>query len=374
MAQKKRILIVHGHQSYPLKATIRDLLFCYKKYMDDSLCFYLNLNDAFDIPKYILKTKFDLIIFHTVFLSARWNGPTFFKDKVIAKCLPLKKQNCPKVVMPQDEWIHTDMLNDFINDLGITHVGSVAPASEWKKIYAGVHSQKVKFKQFLTGYFDEKTLVVAAQAQKDWENRKYDIGYRAFKSPPWLGKHGYLKTQIASVFKEEGLKNGFSTNISTAAEDTITGNNWYTFLGDCRFFIGVEGGSTVIDPHGEIWKKGEKYLKENSTATYEEIEKNVFPGMEGNLGLIAISPRHLESVATKTCQVLVEGTYNHILIADKHYIPVKKDFSNLHEVFTKMRDKELCKKMIETAHTDIVEKGNYTYRNFIPEFQNFVFN
>jgi len=374
MQRKKRILIIHGHQSYPLKASVRDLLFCYKNYMDDALCFYLNLNDAFDIPKYILKTDFDLVVFHTIFLSARWNGTEFFNEKVIKKCLPLKKFNCPKVILPQDEWIHTEALNNFVNELAITHVGSVAPPSEWKKIYNRVDQGKIKFHQFLTGYLDEKTLETVSTAQKNRSERKFDIGYRAFRSPAWLGRHGYLKTKIAEVFLEEGQKAGFKTNISVKHEDVITGNDWFGFLGDCRFFIGVEGGSTVIDPEGEIWKKGEKFVNENTGATFEEIEKNVFPGMDGNLGLIAISPRHLEAVATKTCQVLVEGSYNNILEANKHYIPVKRDFSNLDEVFGKMRDKELCSKMVDTAYADIVASGRFGYRQFLKEFVGFAMN
>lgn len=374
MLGKKKILIVHGHQSYPLKASVRDLLYCYKNHLDDALCFYLNLNDAFEIPGYILRSDFDLIIFHTVFLSGRWNGDIFFKEKIINKCLPLKRFKCPKVALPQDEWIHTEALNDFINEIEITHVGSVAPPSEWHRIYPRVDLQKVKFTQFLTSYLDDRTVQTAHSLQKDYSKRKYDIGYRAFKSPPWLGRHGYLKTKIAEVFEEVGKKNSFTTSISTEEKDTIVGNAWYSFLGDCRFFIGVEGGSTVLDPHGNIWKTGSAFVKQHPKASFDEIEKQVFPGMDGNLRLIAISPRHLEAAATNTCQILVEGSYNNILEANKHYIPLKADFSNMDEVIYKMRNVEFCKKMVSISYTDIVASKKYSYQRFLESLMAFTLN
>jgi len=371
--RKKRILIVHGFETYPLRATIRDLLYCYENYLENSLCFYLNLNSAFDIPKYILKVNYDLIIFHTVFLSARWKGTDFFKKNIIEKCIVFEKYSCPKLILSQDEWIHTNLLNEFVNKIGITHIGSNAGFGEWHKIYNQVDFKKVKFKQILTGYIDNKVIELAKNVQKKWVLRSNDIGYRAYKAPPWLGRHGYLKTKIANVFKEEGEKNGFNVNISINESDTITGNDWYRFLGDCKFFIGVEGGSTIIDPDGLIWNRGTEYLKKTPDASFDEIEKEVFPSMDGNLWLVCISPRHLEAIATNTCQVLVEGEYNGFLKPDRHYIPVKKDFSNLDEVFSKMRDTEFCDSLLQNAYSDIVLNEKYTYRGFLSELSEFVF-
>lgn len=127
----------------------------------------------------------------------------------------------------------------------------------------------------------------------------------------------------------------------------------------------MEGGSTVIDPDGDIWKKGTEYQKKYPDAAFEEFEKNCFPGMDGNLKLIAISPRHLECCATKTCQVLIEGYYNGILKANEHYIPLKSDFSNLDEVFTKMKDEKMGRETAKRAYKDIVLSKNFTYSSYV---------
>jgi hypothetical protein len=126
----------------------------------------------------------------------------------------------------------------------------------------------------------------------------------------------------------------------------------------------VEGGSTIIDPQGSIWKKGKEFEKQYPNASYEDFEKNCFKGMDGNLNLVAISPRHLEACATKTCQVLIEGSYNGILEAGKHYIEVKSDFSNMDEVFMKMKDEDLRKRLTEQAYKDVVLSGKYSYKSY----------
>jgi hypothetical protein len=315
------------------------------------------------IPEWITEIKFDLIIFHTVFISQRWLGRDEFTRTVYPLIEPLRNSRAKKIVLPQDEWIHTDALVSFINDFNINIVFSVAPESEYKIIYDGVDFEKVKFYKVLTGYVDDKVLNKIKHLKSLNISRTTDIGYRAFKSPEWLGSHGYLKTKIAEVF----LKNGrqFKLDISTESKDTILGDDWYKFLLRCRYFIGVEGGSTVLDKDGSIWKKGMEYVRQNPSADFEEVEKNCFKGMDGSLRLIAISPRHLEACMTETCQILIEGDYNGILKPNKHYIELKADFSNLNKVLEDIKNEPLREEIVKNAYTDVVESGKYSYKTFV---------
>ena len=45
----------------------------------------------------------------------------------------------------------------------------------------------------------------------------------------------------------------------------------------------------------------------------------------------ALSSRHFEAIGTKTCQVLLEGSYNGILVPEVHYVGVKKDLTAIVE-------------------------------------------
>jgi hypothetical protein len=357
---KSNILVVAGEMVYPLRASIRDLIYSFKYDQDCNAFFYFTEQGPF--PDYLKKIDLDLVVFTDTWAGERWKGKAHVEKFVYKPLEYLSTLNVTKVVHPQDEWIHTDLLNEMIDHFNITHVFSCAAESEWKKIYKLDHTN-VKFIQVLTGYLEDHTVRKIASIVKRTK-RTIDIGYRAFKAPPWLGAHGFLKTKIAEVFKDQAPKNGFTIDISTEEKDTISGDKWFDFLASCRYFIGVEGGSTIIDPEGEIWRNGKAYQKQYPNASFEEFEKNCFPGMNGNLDLIAISPRHLEACAAKTCQVLIEGNYNGVLKAGTHFIELKKDFSNLDEVFRRMKDSKLMEQIVENAYKDIVLSGKYSYKSY----------
>lgn len=359
MSTKPNILIVNGYLEVPLRTSIRDLIYAFHRNTKCNAFFY-SIEQG-PIPAYLKKVKFDLVVFTTLLLGERWGGQSKMYEKVYKPLEHLRDIDAIKVIHPQDEWIHTTALNNFINDFKVNHVFSVAPESEWPKIYEKVDFNRVKFHRVLTGYLADQTVNEINKIIEVTPERKIDIGYRAYKSPPWLGRHGYLKTKIADVFQRIAPASGFSIDISTEKNDTKLGNDWLNFLANCKYFIGVEGGSTVIDPDGFIFKKGTEYHLKNPAASFEDFEQNCFPGMDGNLQLFAVSPRHLEACAAKTCQVLIEGSYNDILIPHKHYIELKKDFSNIKEVLEKMKNEELRKQIVETAYRDIVASHKYSY-------------
>ena len=67
---------------------------------------------------------------------------------------------------------------------------------------------------------------------------------------------------------------------------------------------------------------------------------------------------------TKTLQILVEGDYAGIFKPSKHYIPLKRDFSNIDEILKLLHDEAYCQKIIDAAYVDIVMTEKYTYRAF----------
>ena len=362
MFSKPNVLVVYGAREYPLRESSKDRLYCYKRYAK-AKCFYYSVED--EPPSYLQKINFDLIIFECTLAAHRWHGADLFKDKIYPKIAFTRESRAAKVVLPQDEWIQTNLLNDFINDFQINYVFSVAPESEWKKIYNRIDFNKVRFFKSLTGYLDESTLKKITTVAKTIRKRDIDIGYRAYRAPSWLGRHGYLKTKIAHVFREQASCASLKTDISVEEKDTIYGDAWYKFMLRCKYSIGAEGGSSVLDEDGNIWRRGTEFKALYPNATFEETEAACFSGMDGNLNLTAISPRHLEACATRTCQVLIEGEYNAILKPNIHYIELKKDFSNVEQVLELIKDDRKRESMVENAYRDIVISGRYTYHNFV---------
>jgi len=78
-----------------------------------------------------------------------------------------------------------------------------------------------------------------------------------------------------------------------------------------------------------------------------------------------ISPRVFETIAAKTVLVLFEGNYSDVIKAGEHYIPLKKDGSNLEEVLQLLQDDAYIDAMAERAYRDIITSGKYSYKNFI---------
>lgn len=355
------ILIIFHYQQYPLRATIRDHLYSFRKYSAHR-CFYLNLALQ-RIPEYIKKIRFDLIIFHTVFLSSRWTLDVF--KAAVQKARLLKKMNSVKIALPQDEFMNTNVLCDFINEFGIQHVFSVAPKSEWGKIYPTVDFKKVHFHRVLTGYLDDDIIAKVNRIKDSGRTREIDIGYRAWHAEPWLGSHGVLKTEIADLFQKKAIQWGLRTDISTRTEDTILGDSWYRFLLNCKYTIGVEGGASILDRDGKIREATTKYLAHHPDATFEEVKETCFKSNDNSLCLFAISPRHLEACLTRTCQVLVEGRYNDILIPGIHYIELKRNFENIDHVLETIQKDHIREEIVERVYQDIVESGMYSYRGFV---------
>ncbi|MBK9283213.1 MAG: hypothetical protein IPM51_02730 [Sphingobacteriaceae bacterium] len=360
-----RILIIYGQTGYPIRVAFRDNLYSFKKYLNETTVDYFNASTG-KFPNSINPDRYDLIFFHHLFLSDRWThgNINFFHNITLKNVDALKKVNVPKVLFTQDEWFQSNAINFFINEFQISGVFTVSPESEWKKLFHQVDFLKIHFKQVLTGYLDDEVINYVNSKLNLNETRSIDIGYRATKAQPWFGKKGFLKTRIAEIFKDNAPKKGFMCDISNEAKDTITGNHWFDFLLNCKYTLGVESGTCLHDPDGQIWKCGSEFLMRNPQATFEEIENHCFKGKDGSIHFMAISPRHLEACLTKTCQVLTEGEYNGILKPNIHYIELKEDFSNLNEVLLLLKDEKLRKEITENAYQKIVESNEFTYQKY----------
>ena len=355
---KYNILIVYGYRDYPVRSTSWNHLYSYKNFLDHN-CYYLNL--AVNTFPFVLRLiKFDLVIFDTLFF-VRFKR-TYFEG-LMRRAASLKNSDAVKIMLPQDEFINTDLLSRFAVEFKIDHIFSVSPESEWDKIYAGVDRTKTTIHNVLTGYLDDET-VRRIESLNEVE-RGIDVGYCAADPPCWHGRHGMLKGKIGEVFLTSTLTQGLKMDITTPKGHPFLGDDWYRFLLRCRYTLGVEGGTSVHDSDGTINAATEKYCRAHPAAGFEEVEAACFPGKDGDFKLFAISPRHLEACVTRTCQVLIEGDYNGVLKPALHYIPLKRDFSNLPEVVELMKDENARLEMVERAYRDIVASGKYSYRRFL---------
>jgi hypothetical protein len=357
------ILIVYSLVQWPRVAAVRDAVYSLERH-SGARCWYLNLGVR-RVPRWLGRVPFDAVIFQTSLLWDRVNPATF--DRHRRKLRRLDGVGGRRVALPQDEYRRSGALVDFIVEFGVDHVFSVAPESEWGKLYEGVDRSRVGISRVLTGYLATETLerieaIVAAQHE-----RPIAIGYRAARVPPSLGRQGALKSDIAVRVAQASATRGLHVDIATGAAATIRGGDWYSFLTSCRYTLGVEGGASVHDPDGSVHEATARYLAAHPDAAFAEVEAGCFPGADGELNYVAISPRHLEACATRTAQILIEGSYNGILRAGEHYIELRRDFSNLDAVLDLVQADTERARITENAYRDVVASGAYTYAHLAAE-------
>lgn len=353
------VLVVYYYRAYPLRSSVRDHLYAFRRHLPGQ-CVYLNLATS-ALPVDLASLPFDVVLFHTSLLSTRWTPGLL--EELMERLAPLASLPVVKIALPQDEFIHTGIVEEFIRRFDVQHVVTVAGEDMWPVIYPAVDRERVQFHQALTGYLDDSTLANIREIAKG-TGRTVDIGYRAWRAEAWLGRHGLLKTRIADVVSARAPEFGLSTDISTRAEDTILGDRWYRFLASCKYTIGAESGASILDRDGSIRERTGTYVAAHPQASFEEIERACFPGLDGSLALFALSPRHLEACATRTCQILVRGHYNGALEADRHYIPLDDDFGNIDDVLRIAADDRRREAITARAYADIVASGRFGYRGF----------
>ncbi len=360
----QRILVLYRHQGpiSKMRAAIRQHLRVLDSGAVNHQILYFNALNG--VPRWLNSVGFDAVIFHTTFLGMRWT-PLFNAWKWNLRWLG--DWDCLKIAMPQDEYDHAEVLDEWLFELGVSVIFTNFDCTCRQLLYPIMHDQAIFYKCF-TGYVDDIAAQQYANKLQPPAQRPYDIVYRASHLPYWFGSQGQLKHQIGEVVAERAGAFGLRCNISTRPEDVILGNQWLDFLASGRVVIGCESGSSVLDRRGEIKAQLRALLHQNPKLSFAQANAYLSPGWD-DYQFFAVSPRHFEAIIVKTCQVLVEGAYDGILEADKHYISLKRDFSNLDEVLAKIQDHALVTAIAERAYQDIYLSGKYNYKTFANQIE-----
>ena len=364
-----KILVIYDWVFKSARSTIGEYLWSFKRYSEEE-CYYLNV--AYGIPGYISRIKFDLIIYHYTFFDPNIRFNESGRLKILQKYRLLKELKGYKVAVPQDDYRCSDQMNEFFLDFDVKAIFTPVPESEWQKVYPHERSGLEYYFTVFAGYIDKFTSEKLARLNRAHKSRPIDVGYRGSSPPYWLGRAGLMKWQLTERFLNAPVKHNLKLDLSNDARDVFYGDGWYRFLSNCRVVLGCEGGATLHDPDGSIRKKVDKYVNQHTGTTFEEVEQACFPGLDGNIKYLVLSPRHFEACMTRTCQALVEGEYGGIFKPGVHYIEIKKDWSNIADAIRQIEDVELCERIADNAYRDIVESGLYTYRNFVQLILNHV--
>lgn len=281
-----------------------------------------------------------------------------------------------KIAFIQDEYRFVNKTVTAIRDLGIRLLFTCVPETGIEKVYPAERLPGVIKVNVLTGY---NSGYLSLYDPIPLASRTVDIGYRGRVYPAWHGRSGREKWEIAHGVLEHPLvaTRGVRLDISCDETSRLYGQAWTDFIRNCRAMLGVESGCSIFDFDGSISTAVETYTRLagidlHDDLQYLQVKKRFFDGLEDLIPLNQISPRCLEAIGLRTLLVLFEGEYSGILEPWRHYVPLRKDFSNMEQVLDAVADDDRVAEIVSRAYGEVGQSEALSYRTFVRKFDDLV--
>ena len=307
-------------------------------------------NAAYGAPSWLARFRPDGVILHTTFLALRWLADF---ERRRARSAWIAGLPCAKVALPQDDYDHAEVLDEWLDELGVDVVLTALP--EHAPLLLPRTAARAEIRKVLTGYVDDRDLATRPRPTP-LASRDLHVVYRATLLPPWFGSHGRLKHEVGEAALGCARTLGLRVDISTDPDDAVLGSRWLDFLASGRAVVGAESGSSVLDRRGEV-----------RAAFSDPAGASRLPSDWDSHRFTALSPRHLEAALTGTAQVLVEGDYSGVLEPGRHYLPVRPDLADLEDALAQTREPTALQGLADTAYAELCLSGRYSSRVFAAE-------
>jgi hypothetical protein len=325
------VVLYNWRGQWPMRRWEHQRIFAWKTCFPGRVTF-LNIGFPFN-PAWIAGLDPDLVMIDATALAARYTRVGLDGLRRAMEAVPARAR---RVAAPLDEFLGVQDLRDFLVEARIDLLLTALDPPLWDSLYPEAQ-RPFALRRFLTSYVDDRLM---RRASSDLGERPIAVSYRAWETPAWLGEMGVLKREVGLRAAAWATARGHRADVAVDGERRLVGDAWIRLLGASRAVVGVEGGSSRIDPAAAVTLETE---------------------------IRAMSPRHLEAVATRTFQVLVEGDYSGVLEAGTHYQPVRRDLSDIEAALDLSRDPRRAQAMVDRAHDEIVASGRYSWRTVVRE-------
>jgi hypothetical protein len=319
------------------------------------------LNTEFGFPRGLTAARPDAVVLHySLFGSGSYKLGSHFLgwlDSIPAY----------KVAFFQDEFYFCRKRFAFLDDHAIDCVYTHVDPEHFGEVY-GRYTRVPRLVHNLPGYVSGELIASAARLVRADAERPVDVGYRGRPLPPYMGRGSQEKVEIGRRFRELAAGSGLTLDIDLSESGRLYEEAWAEFMTRCKCMLGVESGVSLFDLEDEVREEYELIARERPDVTLEQLERGALGRWDGRIPYRTVSPRHFEAAAFRTCQVLFEGRYSGVLEAMRHYIPLKKDFSNLDSVIDLIRDPEVRRDLTETARRELIDSGQWSYARFVGGF------
>mgnify|MGYP006994849622 FL=1 len=380
---------------------LRILILCnYDPYNAATVCEHINsfyeysIHEVFilskigDLPENFSFDPFDVILIHySIFIAV----DAYMSPATRSR---LSRFSGAKMMFIQDEYRFVNRTIAAINECGIDVVFTCVPPGEIAKVYPPDLLPNVGFINVLTGYVPEGLKLFQPRPLAE---RSITVGYRGRVYPAWHGEAGREKHDIGRRFLADAKRYGVKCDIAWDEDSRIYGIHWVKFIQNCRAMLAVESGASVFDFDGSISATVETFTallglsgKPNARVRqflsqsgpfakhpearelYEALRDIFFKEKENLVDLAQLSPRVFEAATLKTLLIMYEGSYSGAFKPWRHYVPLRKDHSNMAEVVDILNNPVECAKIISNCYVEVCENEDYSYKKFISKFDRVV--
>jgi hypothetical protein len=275
----------------------------------------------------------------------------------------LKSYRGAKAVFQQDEYDLTDKIRSWLETLAIDVMFTCVPEKSVAEIYDPGRFHSTRFVSNLTGYAPMD--ISHFPEPLPLGERQVLIGYRGRPLPYWYGALAQEKIGIARRMRAECEFRKLPVDIEWAESARIYGGGWYEFMRGCRAVLGTESGSNLFDDDGSVRETVSKAMKTDPNLTYDEAERRYFPCRDRPGLMNQVSPRIFEAATLQVGLVLFEGRYSGVVEPGRHFISLKKDFSNVDQVLRDLQDDSLVEEMTERTLNEVILSGRFGYPRFV---------
>ena len=261
------------------------------------------------------------------------------------------RRKCPLVAFIGNEYDLLPEKKRLLASLSVNYICTQLPLTVGTWLYEEVTSARVIAMPHALNqdkYFDQKL------------ERTKVLGFIGSLHPLWIGDNdrSCLIRRANELMLELNLK-----GLIDPAGRNLPSSQWATFLNESIGTIGAESGTYYLDKSGQLLMTAKEIMKSHPSMDCSELYERVFESTSLEVrSAKCVSSRHFEPIGTKTCQLLIEGSYNDILMPDIHYIKIIQDMSNLKDAIVRLLDPDYRMHIVDSAYQYVIENHTYSKR------------
>lgn len=271
----------------------------------------------------------------------------------------LDKRNCPVVAFIGNEYDLISEKKQILNSINAEYICTQLPLKTAVWLYEDIISAKVI------------ELPHALNPKKYFDfgiTRDNIIGFIGNAHPIWIGDND--RSNVILRVKEVLNELNFKNDIYLDGKNLVS-NDWALFLNKSLGTIGAESGTYFLDKYGEKIAIAKQMFNKNKLINLNDLFEKIYSDNSIEVkSAKCISPRHFEAIGTKTCQLLLDGEYNNLLIPDIHFIKINKNLDNLKDAIMRLLDYEERTNIVNCSYRYVYL--NHTYENRINKLLNII--